>query len=86
MHVIYFSGITLMHPSYPRPISVSKQIKFVNILRLEKYKNFESIRDMILSKNEGEYTLLPQNVRNTLNLIRNILIILLFSFPVDLQL
>lgn len=51
-----------MHPTYPRPTSVSKQIKFVDIKHLEKYKNFESIRDKILTNEEGEYTLLPENV------------------------
>lgn len=56
------AGTTLMHPSYPRPLAVFKQIKFIDIIHLEKYSKFGAVRAMLLSAEEGTYVLQPQRV------------------------
>lgn len=49
-----------MHPSYPRPVAITKQISFVDIFHLEKYDNFPEVRRLLLLQMEGKY-ILKQN-------------------------
>lgn len=50
-----------MHPSYPRPTSITGQIKFVDILHLEKVENFKMVRQLMLTEKESFHTLMNAN-------------------------
>lgn len=50
-----------MHPSYPRPIFMTEQPKFVDILNLEKIHNFKDVRKLLTSTKEGSYLLQVDN-------------------------
>lgn len=50
-----------MHPSYPRPSFIKEQPKFIDIIHLEKVKNFKEVRELLLSDKEGSYVLKTKN-------------------------
>ncbi|KAF5272845.1 hypothetical protein FQR65_LT00441 [Abscondita terminalis] len=59
--LINMNGTAVMHPSYPRPISIKAQPKLVDISHLEKTGNFSEVRDRLLNEEYGIHTLKDEN-------------------------
>ncbi|KAF5289595.1 hypothetical protein FQA39_LY15042 [Lamprigera yunnana] len=59
--LIDVNGIAIMHPSYPRPVSIKSQPKLVDISHLEKIDNFTEVRQRLLDKKQGNYLLKANN-------------------------
>ncbi|GJQ69938.1 hypothetical protein Trydic_g13334 [Trypoxylus dichotomus] len=59
--VIDSKGITIMHPSYPRPNVIKKQPQFVDIQYLENVPDIEKLRSLLLTEEKGNFTVRISN-------------------------
>lgn len=76
--IIDNNGITIMHPSYPRPNVISKQPLFVDIQYLEKVPNIETLRHLLLTEEKGNYTIHVQT-HNVLSYKLNLIFVELIN-------